>query len=88
MGLVFAFVLRASSEPKVWRIVQASTLLVDVSLIVIMAVSLEMQGRLSTAEWRPIEWVNMVFTALVAVGRVAFLLGVGETKGVSTKKRT
>lgn len=88
MGLVFAFVLRASDDPKVWRIVQASTLMVDVALIVIIVTALQMQGRLATSEWRPIEWVNIVFTTLIGIGRVAFLLGVGETKGSVTKKRT
>ena len=46
-----------------------------------------MQGRLAVGMWRPIEWVNVVFTTLVGVGRVAFLLGIGELKGAGAKKR-
>ncbi|KAH7412037.1 hypothetical protein DE146DRAFT_751179 [Phaeosphaeria sp. MPI-PUGE-AT-0046c] len=87
MGLVFAFLLRASPDPKVWRIVQAATLMVDVGLVVIMVVALDMQGRLAVGEWRPIERVNIVFTVLVGIGRIAFLLGVGETKGKVAEKR-
>lgn len=87
MGLIFAFLLRASPDPKVWRIVQAATLVVDVSLVVILVAALRMQGRLAVGMWRPIEWVNVVFTTLVGVGRVAFLLGIGELKGAGAKKR-
>lgn len=87
MAIIFAFLLRASDDPKVWRIVQAATLVVDVSLIGIIVKALDMQGRLTTSEWRTIEWVNIVFTTLIGVGRFAFLMGVGESKGVGAKKK-
>jgi hypothetical protein len=81
MGLIFGVLLRASQDPVVWRIVQGATLLVDLSLIAVMGVALEMQGRLgSWGEWRGIERFNMCFTVAIALGRVAFLMGVGGKK--------
>jgi hypothetical protein len=87
LGIMFAVLLRVSPDPKVWRVVQAATLAVDVSLIVIMAAALQQQGRLSTAKWRGIEWFNMFFTACIALGRVAYLMGIGGSEGPIAKKR-
>jgi hypothetical protein len=71
--------LRASQDAKVWRIVQAATLAVDVSFIGIMLGALKMQGRLGTwGEWRGIESFNLGFTVMIALGRIAFLMGIGE----------
>jgi hypothetical protein len=52
MGTMFAVLLRASPDPKVWKIVQAATLNVDVALIATMFVSLEKQGRPGLERWR------------------------------------
>jgi hypothetical protein len=87
MGIMFAVLLRASSDPKVWRIVQGATLMVDISLIAVMLVALDTQGRLATEQWRGIEWFNMAFTAAIAIGRVAYLMGVGGREGGKVKKR-
>jgi hypothetical protein len=79
MGIMFGVLLRASQDPKVWRIVQAATLAVDISLIVIMLGALEMQGRMRVfGEWRGIERFNLGFTVAIALGRIAFLMGIGE----------
>jgi hypothetical protein len=79
--------LRASPDPTVWRIVQGATLVVDFSLMAVMAVALNMQGVLGEPQkWRSIEQFNMGFTAVIAVGRIAFLMGVGGN-GAATKKR-
>jgi hypothetical protein len=79
MGIMFGVLLRASQDAKVWRIVQAATLAVDVSFIGIMVGALEMQGRLGTwGEWRGIERFNLGFTVMIALGRIAFLMGIGE----------
>jgi hypothetical protein len=38
-----------------------------------------MQGRLGTwGEWRGIERFNLGFTVVIALGRIAFLMGIGE----------
>jgi hypothetical protein len=87
MGIIFAVLLRASPDPTVWRIVQGATLVVDFSLMAVMAVALNMQGVLGEPQkWRSIEQFNMGFTAVIAVGRIAFLMGVGGN-GAATKKR-
>lgn len=81
MGIMFGVLLRASQDPKVWRIVQAATLAVDISLIAIMLGALEMQGRIWVwGEWRSIERFNLGFTVVIALGRIAFLMGVGEKR--------
>jgi hypothetical protein len=86
MGIMFGVLLRASQDPKVWRIVQAATLAVDISLIVILLGALEMQGRMWVfGEWRGIERFNLGFTVAIALGRIAFLMGIGEGN-VSNKK--
>jgi hypothetical protein len=86
MALMFAVLLRASSDPKVWRIVQAATLAVDVSLIVVGLVNLEQQGRLSLEMWRGIDWVNILFTVWVGLIRIGFLMGVGGGNDTRAKK--
>jgi hypothetical protein len=81
MGIIFAVLLRASPDPTVWRIVQGATLAVDLSLIAVMAKALEMQGKLGKwGEWRGMEKFNMLFTVAIALGRMAFLMRVGERK--------
>ena len=86
MGIMFGVLLRASSDPKIWRIVQAATLAVDVSLIATMFAGLEKQGRLDTAEWRGIEWLNLGFTVWVALIRVGFLSNLGGQDERKVKK--
>lgn len=86
MGIMFGVLLRASNDPKVWRIVQAATLVVDVSLIAIMVDALRVQGRLEVERWRGIERFNIAFTLAIALGRVAFLMGLGG-KGKALGKK-
>lgn len=86
MGIMFAVLLRVSSDPKVWRIVQGATLLVDLSLIVMTFTTLKQQGRSNTDDWRTIDWFNLLFTVWVAVIRVGFLANVGGSNMAKTKK--
>jgi hypothetical protein len=78
MAVMFAVLLRATSDRKVWRIVQTATLAVDVSLLVGGLVNLEQQGRLELSKWRGIDWVTISFTVWVGIVRVCFLMGVGK----------
>jgi hypothetical protein len=84
---MFGVLLRASSDAKVWRIVQGATLMVDISLIAIMFAGLNQQGRLAMDKWRGMEWFNMIFTAVITLGRVAYLMGVGGGADGKIKKR-
>jgi hypothetical protein len=78
MGIMYAVLLRASPDPKVWRIVQAATLGVDLALLAIMYTLLVQQDRLDIMVWKSGDWFNFGFTVWVAVIRVAYLLEVGE----------
>jgi hypothetical protein len=86
MGTMYAVLLRASPDPKMWRIVQSATLGVDIALIATMFVSLETQGRLELGKWRGMDFVNLVFTVWVAAIRVAYLAGVGSRRKEGRKK--
>lgn len=87
MGIMYAVLLRASPDPKVWRIVQAATLMVDIGLIAAQQGALWQQDRLDPAKWTSGDWGNMGFTLLVAVGRVAFLMGIGGGAQETARKR-
>jgi hypothetical protein len=87
VGTMFAVLLRASPDPKVWKIVEAATLGVDVALIATVFVSLETQGRLGLERWRGMDFVNLGFTVWVAGIRVAYLAGVGSGRQGRAKKR-
>lgn len=84
--ITFAVLLRVSSDPKVWRTVQATTLAVDVGLFVTGLVNLQEQGRLGLKTWVGFDFMGLGFTALVALIRTAFLLGIGGGEGTRMKK--
>jgi hypothetical protein len=86
MNTMYAVLLRASSDPEVWRINQAATLGVDVALIATMFVSLETQRRLELGKWRSKNSVNLGFTVWVAGISVAYLAGVGGGKKGGVRK--
>ncbi|KAF2029611.1 hypothetical protein EK21DRAFT_89697 [Setomelanomma holmii] len=83
MGIMFAVLLRSTNDIKVWRIVEGATLAVDVSLLGVLLVVLDMQGRLGLGEWRASEIVNAGFVVWCVILRASFLMGVGvgEDKG-------
>jgi hypothetical protein len=70
--------LRATSEIKVWRVVIAGVLGIDLALLACLYVSLVHQGRLSVANMRWQDWGQLVYTGGVAIIRSLFLLGVGS----------
>lgn len=86
MGIIFGVLLRASPDPKVWRIVQGATLAVDISILVSTYDALRRQGRLEMETWRPGDWFNVLFTLWVALIRVAYLAGIGGGKGAAKKR--
>ncbi|KAH8885602.1 hypothetical protein GQ53DRAFT_350775 [Thozetella sp. PMI_491] len=77
MGVITTFLLRASADIKVWNIVQAGILLVDVALLVILYITLGHHDRLDPATWRASDWANVLITVWVALLRSLFLMGIG-----------
>lgn len=86
MMIIFAWLLRASPDRNVWRIVQWATLSVDIGLLVTMYAMLKQQGRLELKDWLSGDYANFGFTSLVAVIRIAFLLEIGGDGSVGAKK--
>ncbi|KAH6639053.1 hypothetical protein C7974DRAFT_373337 [Boeremia exigua] len=76
-GIIYGVLLRVSPDPKVWRVVQAATLGVDIALLVTLYELLRLQGRTDVSTWHGGEWFNLLFTVWVALIRAGFLLGVG-----------
>ncbi|KAF9691208.1 hypothetical protein EKO04_010609 [Ascochyta lentis] len=77
LGIMFAVLLRASPDPKVWKIVQGATLGVDLALLATFYNLLRSQNRLEFRAWSGVDWVNIGFTVWVGLIRVAYLSGVG-----------
>lgn len=75
-GVIYGVLLRASPDLKVWRIVQAATLGVDISLLAIFYDMLRLQGRLDLRAWHSGDCLNIGFTVLVGLFSVD-LMGVG-----------
>ncbi|OAL53696.1 hypothetical protein IQ07DRAFT_316820 [Pyrenochaeta sp. DS3sAY3a] len=88
MGLTLGVLLRVSDDPKVWRVVQASVLFVDISLMIIMPVTCARQGRGELSQWRGGEWFNMFFTLWVALIRAAYLLNIGGSESSAKGKKS
>jgi hypothetical protein len=86
MGVMYAVLLRASNDLKVWRIVQGATLGVDLALLATLYALLVQQGRLDIKMWKGGDWFNMVFTVWVALIRIAYLLGIGGEAGGDERK--
>jgi hypothetical protein len=76
LGLLEAFVLRATAELKVWRCFLAILLLADIGHLYSVA-------PVGTAiyweywRWNAIDWGNVGFVYFLAITRTLFLLGVG-----------
>lgn len=77
VGIMLGGVLRITSDIKVWKIIVAGVLLIDVSILASVYVSLERQGRLEMEKWRWQDWGNVLWTGGVAIIRGLFLAGVG-----------
>jgi hypothetical protein len=86
MCITFAVLLRVSSDRKVWRTIQATVLAVDVSLFITGLVNLQEQGRLSLDKLVGFDFMGLGFTAVVALIRAGFLLGIGGGDGARAKK--
>ena len=80
------FLLRKrSTDVPVWRAVQGSILLVDVSMVASMVKALVVQDRADPATWRIEEWSNIGILGACAVIRSAFCLGIGINESGKAK---
>jgi len=90
LGTAFtsAVLLRyAAGDVGVWRLVQASILIVDAVLGYSIWDGLRSQGRLSLAGMRFEDWGDVVLTGGVALVRTLFLLRVGFPRAEDRVKR-
>lgn len=87
LALLTAVLLRYTADVAVWRIVEASILVVDCSLLCSAYASLNYQGRLTSFEmWRPADWGTIGVTGLALVTRASFIAGVGIEKEKGSKQ--
>lgn len=87
LGIIHGVLLRVSPDPKVWKIVQAATLGVDISLLATLCNLLRLQGRTDASTWHGGDWFNIFFTVWVALIRIAFLLEIGGEEREKKKTR-
>jgi hypothetical protein len=80
LALIFLEVVLLRARPAdigLWRMLTFSILLVDIAMLGGLARLLRSEARAHPAAWRQEEWINIGTTAVVAVIRIAFCLGVG-----------
>lgn len=85
VAIVLGVGLRVTNEIKVWRVIIAGILVIDVAILASVYVSLEQQSRLGAL--RSTDWGNIVFTGLVSIIRASFLAGVGVGKEDTRSKQ-
>lgn len=86
VAIVEGGVLRATNDLKVWRVVNAGVLVVDLAMLASLYVSLKQQDRLSFEHMRGADWGNFAFTSLVTCIRLSFLSGLGVSDEEKTDK--
>lgn len=78
LAFLQAVLLRARPhDVTVWKILQASTIFVDIFVVGGFLRSLSAQGRLDYASWRAEDMQNIFGNAAIGLLRLAFCLGVG-----------
>lgn len=85
VAIMLGGVLRISNEIKVWRVIIAGVLLIDIAMLASTYVSLKQQDRLSLGAMRLADWGNILFTGLVTAIRICFLAGVGVQDDTKSK---
>lgn len=80
-----AVLLRYTDDIGVWKISNFGVLLVDIFMVGGILEMLMTQERLSMKSMLSEDWTNVVFTLIVIVIRVLFILGVG-VKGTLVSK--
>lgn len=84
LAFLQAILLRARpTDVVVWRILQASTAIMDAGVVLAFSKALSTQGRLHWSQWREDEVPQICINGALVILRMAFILGVGFSK---TKK--
>ncbi|KAF4956144.1 hypothetical protein FSARC_11674 [Fusarium sarcochroum] len=80
--------LRYTHDVNIWKMVQLAIIPADFTMFAAIYNGMRIEGNLALANWRPIDWISIVITALCTILRVAFVLGVGikKTKGNAAKR--
>ncbi|ORY12093.1 hypothetical protein BCR34DRAFT_600849 [Clohesyomyces aquaticus] len=85
-GLTSALLLRYTHDPTIWQIMQSAFLLVDITYFWAAWGALEAQSRLQLQSWRAEDWGSLGITGVATLVRVAYMLGVGVTRGKGGRK--
>jgi hypothetical protein len=87
MPFLMVFMLRATSDIKVWKFFEAGILITDFGLFFSLWKGLEVQNRLGLEILRWEEWGTIAITGFVTIVRILFILGVGLRKSTSAVKK-
>lgn len=79
IAIILGGVLRVTADRRVWKIVIAGVLQVDLFVLASMYVSLKTQDRFEFSRWRWQEWGNLLYTGGVAALRCSFLASYRNT---------
>lgn len=76
-GFISAFLLRYTSDPKIWHIVEIGLLITDFAYFPAVFGALRAQGRVLPETWRAEDWGSLVVTAVATLVRLAFCARIG-----------
>lgn len=76
-GFISAFLLRYSSDPKIWHIVQIGLLITDFAYFPAVFGALNAQHRVLPETWRAEDWGSLVVTGVATLVRLAFCARIG-----------
>jgi hypothetical protein len=79
-AVLSCFMLRSTNDLTVWKYYQGAICLVDFVILVAMGLEYSQQGRLSPLTWRQEDWFSVLLTAVCALLRSSFVLGIGLDK--------
>ena len=76
-GFISAFLLRYTSDPKIWHIVEIGLLITDFAYFPAVFGALNAQHRVLPETWRAEDWGSLVVTGVATLVRLAFCARVG-----------
>lgn len=88
IAFVQAILLRYTNDIKIWKIIQAANLIVDIVMMYSLGAALMHQGRLSPADWRGEDWGCLGITGFATIVRIFFVAEVGFRKRVPEVKKS
>jgi len=76
-GFISAFLLRYTSDPKIWHIIEIGLLITDFAYFLAVFGALNAQHRVLPETWRAEDWGSLVVTGVATLVRLAFCARVG-----------